>query len=329
MGTELKVIEQGLSPAGGTFAREFRRVRTDERLDWKLEKAYALEIIESAKTDQLRKCTPESVARSIIDVGVMGLTLSPAQKLAYLIPYKNNCTASPSYMGLEQIAYKTGFVEMIQTVLVYENDHKFNVWTDEKGRHIIHEEAVGNRGHVTHAYCIAWFSSGKQHIEVMDKNELMACRDAAAKQNFGKIPFTWTGPFRYEMYKKSVLRRAWKHWPRTENPRIAEMMAAVERTDPMAFDDSIVVERDTVDQGNIDELLTMMTEAGVDDKAHDAWLKGLAQKMGYQSIRMLKASDFEAAASIMEEGLRQWKIKHSTPSPSSEQADSTAQTVAT
>jgi len=319
MGQEMRVIEQALKPRGGLFAREFKRTRTNDTMDWNREKSYALEII--SQNDQLMKCEPDSIARSLIDLGVLGLTLSPSMKLAYLIPYKKNCTVSPSYMGLEQIAYKTGFVEMIQTVLVHKNDPEFNVWTDERGRHIIHREANGDRGEVTHAYCIAWFSSGKQHIEVMDKTEILACRDAATKKNWGKVPFTWTGAFKGEMYKKCVMRRGWKHWPRVDNPRIAEMMAAVERADPLEFkDNSVVTEITTIDQDQIDELVSMMCAAGVDDKGHDAWLHGLAKKLGYRSIRVVQASDFDAAASLMEEGLKKWASLQS-----SKQENTTAQ----
>jgi phage RecT family recombinase len=329
MGTQIEVIRRGLTPRGGTFAREFKRVCTNNKMDWAVEKAYALEIIQNAKTDQLSKCSPESVARSIIDVAVMGLTLSPAMKLAYLVPYKNSCTVSPSYMGLEQIAYATGFVEMIQTVLVYENDHEFNVWTDETGRHIKHVEAISNRGHVTHAYCIAWFSSGKQHIEVMDRADIMACRDAATLKNNKKTPFTWTGKFRYEMYKKSVMRRGWKHWPRVDNPRIADMMTAVERADPLEFvDKTVVTAIANIDQDQKDKLIEMMVNAGVDDRSHDAWLHGMASKMGYQSVSAIRVEDFEAAASLMAEGLKLWKQNSKTP-PESEQVDTTAQTVET
>jgi len=331
MGQELQLIKQGLSPKGGTFAREFRRTRNDDRLDWNVEKAYALEMI--SNNDQLQRCTPESVARSLIDVGVLGLTLSPTMRLAYLIPYKDNCTVSPSYMGLEQIAYKTGFVEMIQTVLVCKNDPEFNVWTDELGRHIMHMEAAGNRGEVTHAYCLAWFSSGRKHVEVMDREDIMACRDAATKKNFGKVPFTWKGAFKHEMYKKSVMRRGWKHWPRVDNPRIAEMMSAVERSDPLDFkESSVVVEKDTISQSQIDELIKMMTDAGINDRSVDAWLKGLSSKLGYtQGIRTVKAHDFDAAASLMEEGLRQWKEKSKSkhPESGSKQENTTAQTVET
>jgi recombination protein RecT len=258
MGNELQRITKELAPRGGSFAKEFKRYRSDEHLQWNIEKAYALEII--SQSNALQKCSGESIARSLIDLGAMGLTLSPAMKLAYLIPYKNQCTVSPSYMGLEQIAYKTGFVEMIQTVLVHENDPEFNVWTDENGRHISHIEASGNRGKITHAYCIAWFSSGRQHIEVMDITELEACRDAATKKNLGQVPFTYTGAFKGEMFKKNVLRRGWKHWPRVDNPRIREMMNAVDNTDPMDFTEGskTVAARKEIQ----DKLIGMMADAG-------------------------------------------------------------------
>jgi len=325
MGQELQRITKGLSPKGGTFAREFRRLRADTGLDWNVEKAYALEII--ANNSGLQKCTPESIARSLIDVGVMGLTLSPAMKLAYLIPYKNNCTASPSYMGLEQIAYKTGFVEMIQTVLVHKNDPEFNVWTDEQGRHISHIEATSNRGDITHAYCIAWFSSGKQHIEVMDMTELEGCRDAAKKKNFGKVPFTYTGAFKGEMFKKNVLRRAWKHWPRVDNPRIAQMLTAVERTDPMDF-----TEGKKTSAGRMElktKLVELMTDAGVPTEKQAAWLSGLAASMRYKSISQVKPEDFDATVSQLEDGIRRWKEQSKPKASTSGQEDTTSQTVET
>lgn len=328
----LVVMEQALKPKGGTLAREFKRIRTDNSMDWNREKSYALAII--AESDQLMKCDPDSVGRALLDLGILGLTLSPAMRLAYLIPYKRTCTVSPSYMGLEQIAYKTGFVELIETILVRKNDPEFNVWTDDKGRHIKHTEATEDRGEVTHAYCRAWFSSGRQHIEVMDKTEILACRDAAYKKNGNKMPFTWKGDFRGEMYKKCVMRRGWKHWPRIDNPAVVAMMTAVDRADPLEFgnDENVINHTTKIDQTQIDELVKTMVEAGIDERGHDSWLHGLAKKLGYRNIRALESGDFDAAASMMEEGVKVWtdrKKSNAAQSSDSEQVDTTAQTAAT
>jgi phage RecT family recombinase len=302
---------------GGVFGREFGRSKAKDDLDWKVELAYAMEQVQ--RNEQLQACTPDSIGRSIVDAGVLGLTLSPAMKLAYLIPYKDYktkhsyCTLSPSYMGLEQIAYRTGFVEMIQTNLVHEKD-RFEVWTDEDGRHIRHEEAAGDRGGVSHAYCIAWFSSGRKHIEVMDKQQLIACRDAAAKKNGGKIPFTWTGGFRGEMYKKAVLRRAWKHWPRSEGLS-SVAIEVVDRADPMEFSAGVTIDAtDKISQDDIDSLLEIMSDGGVPQENQDAWLAGMARKLGYKTVRSIKQADFDEACQMMRDGLERWQQQHSTAS---------------
>jgi phage RecT family recombinase len=325
MSNEIVIRTQKHLSKGGRYGREFNRVRYNDELDWKTEQAYALEILES--NQRLQKCTPESIGRSLIDLSVMGLTLSPAMRLAYLIPYGNTCTASPSYMGLEQVAYRTGMIEGIQCNVVREND-TFKVFTDRNGRNIQHEEA-GNRGEVTHAYCIAWLTSGRTIIEVMDKQALRGCRDAAAKKNNGKIPFTWTGPFREEMYKKAALRRAWKHFPKVTNPQLVAMMEAVDRTDPMEFEDTPVNELPTtVGKEQIAELVAVFHEY---DITSDQWinrqLKGLAAGMGLPNgnIHSLPVDRFDEAVELLRKGLDRWQTSTQSEPSDSAQDDTTAQ----
>jgi recombination protein RecT len=310
---------------GGALCKEFNRSRLKEGMNWRVEMHYALAIIEATESgSQLRRCDPESVGRALIDLSVMGLSLSPALKEAYLIPYGKNCTVSPSYMGLEQIAWRTGFLEGIQCVLVRAGD-KFKVWMDDDGRHIMHVEGQ-ERGGVTHAYCMADFSSGKRHIEVMDRAELMACKQAAITKNKGKVPFTWVGPFRGEMYKKCPLRRGWKHWPKVDNPKLVAMMDAVNRADPMEFQkvDSVVTERPTIDQDDIDVLIRMMENAGVPELKWDSQLSGLASALAYKGkIRNVMKADLERAVYTLQEGLKKWTQSHPSTASDSEPESST------
>lgn len=320
MRNDLVVVQKELG-RGGALCKEFNRVRGIPDLNWRVEMFYALEMIE--KSQQLAKCEPSTVGRSIIDAATMGLSLSPAKKEAYLVPYNikvgpnewmQQCTLSVSYMGMEQIAYRTGLVTLIQTNLVRKGD-KFEVWTDDLGRHVKHAENLMEQGSVTGAYTIIKLSSGEQYVEYMSRRDLEACKEAAAKKNKGKVPFTWTGAFRGEMYKKSVFRRAWKHVPRTG--RYEAAIEAVERTDPMDFtadnkqykvDAASVVEESVVIDGDmIDELVEIMEEGGVPHDLHGAWLKGLATGLGYQSIKGVLKSDFERAKDGMKAGLQRWQ----------------------
>lgn len=339
MRNELVVVQKELG-RGGALCKEYNRVRLNPDLNWRVEMFYALEMIE--KNEQLARCEPSTIGRSIIDAGTMGLSLSPAKKEAYLVPYNikvgpnqwmQQCTLSVSYMGMEQIAYRTGLVKLIQTNLVRKGD-KFEVWTDDVGRHVKHAENLMEQGSVTHAYCIIKLSSGEQYVEVMNRRELEACKEAAAKKNKGKVPFTWTGEFRGEMYRKSVLRRAWKHVPRTGRHEAA--LEAVERTDPMDFvadskiDAQSVVEESVVIDGDmIDELVEIMEEGGVPPKLHGAWLKGLAAGLGYQSIKKVLKSDFERARDGMKEGLKRWQASmQQTTSDSKQDGDTSREEAA-
>lgn len=321
---------------GGALCKEFNRVRMNSEMDWRTEQAYAMAIIRDSEA--LQECEPHTIGRSLVDLGVMGLSLSPALKEAYLIPYKGVCTASPSYMGLEQIAYRTGLVEMIQTKLVRRGD-KFREWTDDNGTHIQHAACAPSGAEVTHAYCIAFLTSGRKLVEVMDQRDLAACRDAAAHKNRGKVPFVWKGPFRGEMYKKCVLRRAWKHFPRIKNPALVRMMEAVDRTDPMDFGGDTPTRIDPhgpnvidpempISSDQINVLIDMMVEAGVDARAHDSWLSGLASKLGFpEGIRAVTLGTFDAAASTMEQGLKRWaeSTQSSSHQSTSGQEDTTSQ----
>jgi recombinational DNA repair protein RecT len=306
MGNELIEFRKTMT-RGGALRKEFERTRLNEELDWRMEMSYALTAIQN--NEKLQACTPTSVGRALIDLGVMGLSLSPARREAYLIPYGRECTASPSYMGLEQMAYRTGFIEDIQTNLVHKND-VFETWTDDEGPHIKHIEATGDRGDITHAYCVARFSSNRRSIQIMNMAELMACKNAAQKKNGGKVPFTWEGPFKGEMFKKCPLRRAWKNWPRVTSPKLTAMLEAAERTDPLSFeDDKVVEEARTLDQGHIAQLVQMLEEAGAPKETWDQWLQGLANNIGYprQSLRAVVVRDFERAVSTLARGIEVWK----------------------
>ena len=297
-----------------SLSAQFTHQRRDKTFVFKTECNHALTIVRG--NAKLRAATPESVGQCVLDAGILGVTLNPVLKQAYLIPYKNNstgvtnCTISVSYMGMEQVAYRTGMVANIQTGIVHKNDH-FKVFVADNKRQIEHVEANSNRGPCTHAYCIATYTNGSCHVEVMDKAQIIACRDAAAKKNNNSIPFTWNqnNPFRYEMYKKSVLRRAWKHFPKSDNPEFERVISAIDRTDPLDFapqpekKESAGTASMTVTSEMLDELCGMMEKAGIPANVYDRWLKGLARSMGYKTESAIKVEDFDKAKASMAEGL--------------------------
>ena len=300
-----------------THIAQFTASRMNKTARYSIERDFALTIIEG--NHKLASCTPESIARCIVDIGVLGVSLSPTLKQAYLIPYKNTranttiCTLSISYMGMEQLAYHAGIVTNIQTNVVREGD-SIKVFTKDNKRQIEHVESMSRRGKVTHAYCIATFADGSTHVETMDRVEIMAVRDAAARKNDNEIPFTWrtSNPFRYEMYKKAVLRRGWKHWPKTSGKQGERIRAAIERQDPIDFTPATPVNETpgevsiTINDAMIEVLNDMMSEAGIVPAQYDRWLLGLAKSMGYQSTNAIKVADFETAKTKLTDGIAAW-----------------------
>lgn len=325
MDNQLVVVKRHLGK-GGALCKEFNRVRQNDELDWRTEQAYALEMIKNSA--QLQRCDPATIGRSMVDLAVMGLSLSPAMKEAYLIPYKNSCTASPSYMGLVQIVLRTGVVTKVETDVVREGD-EWKQWSEsgeKRFRHVIGDK----RGEVTHAWAAFHLINGDVKIEIMDQEALRGCRDAAAKKNGGEVPFVWKGPFKEQMYKKCAIRRGWNLLPKLRDHRAVAAMEAVERTDPMDFSESRVVnESYTLSSDQVNELISMMATAGVNAQAHDAWLAGLAKRLGYKGIRHVNEEDFDKAKSLMKEGLERWQTLSTSEPSDSGQGATTAQGAAT
>ena len=310
-----------------SLSAQFTHARSDANTKFAIERDYALSIIQG--NVKLHNCIPDTVGRCILDVASLGISLSPVKREAYLIPYNVKgdtiCTLSISYMGMEQIAYRTGMVKNIQTNVAREGD-TIRVFTENNRRYVQHEESMVARGKVTHAYCIATYPDGDTHVEVMDREQIMAVRGAAAKKNNGNIPFTWmqTNPFRYEMYKKAVLRRGWKHWPKSGIEGSDKIASIIERQDPVDFTPTAPVKESpgdttmTITDDQINELRELMEEGGIKHAVHDRWLIGMAKALGYQSVEAIKYDDYEQAKTNMINGISKYVERTQASNPQGE-----------
>ena len=73
---------------------------------------------------------PQSLQQAITNVAAIGLSLNPAEKLAYLIPrnvkvgksWESRVYLEPSYMGLIRLATNSGGIAWIQAAVVKQND---------------------------------------------------------------------------------------------------------------------------------------------------------------------------------------------------------------
>ena len=177
------------------------------------ESVYAMQhIIKNDFSMRTANANPLSVQLAMANVASVGLTLSPANGYAYLVPRDGAIVLDISYKGLIKIATDTGSVEWVRADLVYESDeftyqgpaamplHKANPFKDRG-------EAIG-------VYCIAKTHTGDILTEVMDMDELEKIRGkslAYIKKKSGP----WVEWFD-QMAKKAIIKRASKTWPYTD-----------------------------------------------------------------------------------------------------------------
>lgn len=231
------------------------------------EAAHALQIISGS--EWLQKCSRESIYNAIVNVASVGLTISPAHKLAYLVPRKGKACLDISYMGLVKIATDSGAVDAVFSELVYSNDsfeymdgftrpaHKFNPFASLK-----------DRGTFLGVYCVAKLGSGTEKVDAMSAEVIEKVR---AKSEAKTGPWgEWFG----EMAKKSVIKRASKLWPRTER-----LSKTVELLDHQDGDAGITIEDAQAALTAASERKTRLVKLATDakDKAslQAVWQQGL------------------------------------------------------
>jgi phage RecT family recombinase len=314
MANELTIYESTLSKQ---LARQWSKHKAEPDLQWAAEKQYALNILR--KSEVLQKSSPESFAMAMLDVAFTGLSLSPTLGLAYLIPYWNKQTSTfevqfkPSYKGMQQLVYKAGTVVSAQAVLVRAKD-SFQVQTINNRRVIHHVEHSSDRDDVIAAYVILKYANGGEHVEVMNRSELNAVEAQAKSQKGGGA--VWNGPWKGEMQKKAVLRRALKHAPLDSGGRMERALEVADKYDPMAFDPIPEPKKETaptvlVSDDQALEVHATLTDRGLTADQADTWLHKIAEAMGYGCFADLPADRFEEAKTRLIDRLN--KVKSHAP----------------
>lgn len=277
-------------------------------LRYQAEKQHLLAHIQ--RNDKIARCSPESIEHAMLQVADIGLTLNPAAAHVYLVPYWNKATRESQlqpligYRGLLHLVYRAGTIKDVQANLVHANDPVFRVRTTVLGREIEHEEALrsDNRGEVTHAYVIARFANGGHHVEVMDAEQLAAVERAAKARSDagGKV---WNGPWRGEMMKKAVIRRAWKHWPL--DGEIQHAMTALDRLEPVELDNDEPEVCITEEQAMA--LHAQCIDAGMDETLASKWMHALARRYGLRQITDLPASRYDGVRQELAGYIAEWR----------------------
>lgn len=184
----------------------------DQLVHWQEESQFALQAW--YKNEMLQKCSPVSIQNAIINVAACGLTLNPANGLAFLVPEYDKATKQQacqlriSFKGLMKVAVDSGAIDWVRAEIVRERDTFDYLGPCEKPVHKMNP--FSDRGEVIGVYCIAKTGKGDYLADVMSKAEIDKIKSKA------KTQLVWNDWYE-EMAKKAIIKRASKQWPAVNN----------------------------------------------------------------------------------------------------------------
>lgn len=163
-------------------------------------------------TPGLLEASPETLLSCVMKCAALGLEPSAVDGLGncYILPYRNHGRMEAQfilgYRGMVRLARNSGQLESIEARVVHEGDvFEFEYGLNEKLRHV---PKVGNKGAMTHVYCLAKFKDGGHYMDVMTKDEVDAIKNRSRASKNGP----WVTDYE-AMARKTVIRRAFPYLP--------------------------------------------------------------------------------------------------------------------
>lgn len=320
MPKEIKSLDDAVVEAG----RRFSKVRAVDGLAFAQEKMHVLALVK--RTRSLRDARPDSIYDAMLQAASMGLSLNPTLGHCYLITRRMRrkrqgesdqeyakvptiAYATPSYRGLIHIPVAAGAVRFARAEVVYSVD-KFvyrgphhDVEYEMKTPH-----GQQTEGNAVGVFAVARTSHGDYLTEWMPRDTVQRIRKMSDMPNstMWHPDKLWT-----EGWKKSVLRRLYKTLPDAPVGLTAAMdvLNSNEGLDPAnlrhqeetgtAAPQALVM----VDENQVNELHSMIIEAGKDDDFANRQLGRLALTYGTESISELPAAKFDEAREKLKRGL--------------------------
>jgi recombination protein RecT len=191
----------------------FERVTVDRSINFDREAGFAVQILQgNSYLLGIAEKDRASMIAAVTNVSAIGISLNPAKKQAYLVPRGGKVCLDISYMGLLDLAIASGSIQWGQAEVVCEED-TFTLRGFDKAP--LHDFAPFSktRGAVVGVYVVVKTASGDYLTDTMTIAEVMAIK---ARSETGKKD---TGPWKTdfnEMAKKTVIKRAYKTWPKTD-----------------------------------------------------------------------------------------------------------------
>ena len=193
---------------------KFEAVCVDRSLSFQREASFAIQALTANDyTLGVAKRNPQSVINAVANIAAVGLSLTPAKRQAYLVPRDGKICLDIGYIGLLDLAIESGSIRWGQAELVHGSDRFVLNGVDKPPTHE-RDPFATERGDVIGAYVVVKTCDGDYLTTCMPVAELLSIRDRSSAWKNGKKGPWATDPG--EMMKKTVIKRAYKLWPKTD-----------------------------------------------------------------------------------------------------------------
>lgn len=213
MSNSLAIIKQDIY----STREHFERI-AGSALSFEREAGFAVQII-SANDYALRIAQEnrQSVINAVTNVAAIGISLNPARRQAYLVPRDGRICLDISYMGLLDLAIQSGSIMWGQAELVHKAD-RFELQGFDRPPLHNRDPFAQDRGEVVGVYVVVKTKDGDYLTTCMSIAEVHDIRNRSSAwkawtEKKKKCPWVTDEG---EMTKKTVIKRAYKLWPKTE-----------------------------------------------------------------------------------------------------------------
>lgn len=221
MSNQIATIEsnvQVMVPQALELAKVHSAVDVNAEANYAIQQLYKNEM--AAKTAMNN---PVSVQNAILNLSSIGISLNPALKHAYLVPRDGAICLDVSYIGLMHLAIETGAIIWGQAKIVYSKDNYVN-----RGLSVepLHEYSpFGDRGEKVGVYCVVKLPNGDFLTQEMSAEDVNKVRSTSKSAKSSYSPWN---TFEDEMWRKTVVKRASKYWPKSNGTTANRLDTAID-----------------------------------------------------------------------------------------------------
>lgn len=207
---EIVTIDQSIYGTRDSFVS----VLTDRSINFDREAEFALQsLYGNDYALKIAMSNRQSVINAVVNIAAIGISLNPAKRQAYLVPRDGKICLDISYMGLMDLAIDSGSVRWGQAKLVYAADSFVLNGLDQAPLHS-HDPFAKDRGEVVGVYVVVKTADGDYLTDTMSREEIDGIMNRSQSVKSGKSS-PWKTDWG-EMAKKTVVKRAYKYWPKTD-----------------------------------------------------------------------------------------------------------------